>query len=257
MDFSGKVVVITGASSGIGAACAAAFAQHSAALVLVGRNRPNLERVAQQCRELAGAEPLVLCADVSVDADVERVVADTVDKLGRIDVLVNNAGITSVGGLGAGVAALDAVMATNTRAPYLLAGLALPHLARSRGNVVNVSSCLSTKPNTMLMPYCMSKAALDMFTKCLALEAGPQGVRVNAVNPGPVRTEIFRRAGVSAADNERLYAGLEGALPLGRVADAAEVADLVVYLASARARSVTGACYPIDCGLLLGENTTI
>lgn len=253
MDNLSQVILITGASSGIGAACALKFAQLNAKLSLVGRNEEKLKIISEKCEEVSSQRHLYITTDVSIDKDVERIVAETIKHYGRINVLVNNAGITSLGGISSGVAEYDKIMATNLRGPYLLTSLTLPHLVKTKGSVINISSALSTKPNYNMTAYCMSKAAVDMFTRCLALEFGPQGVRVNAVNPGPVRTEVFKRAGVSAEENDQLFKVMENMMPLKKVSDSEEVAELVAYLASDKARSITGSCYSIDCGLLLGE----
>lgn len=256
MYFSDKVVLITGASSGIGAACAVKFAKSSAKLSLIGRNLENLKEIARQCEEISGLKHLVIAADISCDEDVERLVLQTINHYGRIDVLINNAGISSTPGFHAKIAAYDNVMATNVRGTYLLTSEAMPHLIKSKGNIVNISSILSTKPLPIITPYCMSKAAIDMFTKCAALELGAQGVRVNAVNPGPVKTEFFKRSGISDTDTDRMFASIELNSPLKKLTNSEDVAELVIFLASDKASSVTGSCYVIDCGVNLGDAST-
>uniref|UniRef100_A0A2A4JXL2 Uncharacterized protein n=1 Tax=Heliothis virescens TaxID=7102 RepID=A0A2A4JXL2_HELVI len=149
--------------------------------------------------------------------------------------------------------AYDRVMATNLRGTYLLTTKVTPYLVKSKGNIVNISSILSNKPLPIMTPYCMSKAAIDMLTKCTALELGPKGVRVNAVNPGPVKTELFRRAGMSDTDCDRMFVGIEMNSPLKKIIKGEDVAELVMFLASDKASCINGSCYVIDCGLMLGD----
>ncbi|XP_049875913.1 3-oxoacyl-[acyl-carrier-protein] reductase FabG-like [Pectinophora gossypiella] len=257
MEFSNKVVIITGASSGVGAACALHFAKLSAKLSLVGRNQNNLKKIAEKCQLIHGFPPLSVIADVTIEEDLQRIVSETIKHYERIDVLVNNAGISKLTGIHGDMSAYDSIMSTNVRGTYLLTKMVLPYLIETKGNIVNISSILSTKAITFMTPYCMSKAALDMFTKCVALEFATKGVRVNSVNPGPVKTEIFRRAGMNEEENEKLFEGLKAAAPLKKVALGQDVAELVCFLASERAHCVTGSCYVIDCGLLLGDGGNI
>ncbi|XP_053608310.1 uncharacterized oxidoreductase TM_0325-like [Plodia interpunctella] len=253
MDFVNKVVVITGASSGIGAAAATMFANQSAKLVLVGRNETALKDVADKCEAAKGNKPIIVKAELNIDDDVKNIVAKAVQHFGRIDVLVNNAGIGVRGSIRDGVELYDRAMATNVRAPYLLISLATPHLVKSKGNIVNVSSVAAFKPirDVDFLPYCTSKAALDQITKCVAIELAKDGVRVNSVNPGATRTPFVQSAGFSKEQMQELYKARDKTLPLGKMAESADVADLIVYLASDRARSITGSIYVIDNGELL------
>ncbi|KAG7302059.1 hypothetical protein JYU34_013515 [Plutella xylostella] len=250
MDFNNKVVVITGASSGIGASAAVLFARQSAKVVLVGRNEENLNKVAAQCETARGIRPLVVRAELDTDADVEAIVSKAIEEFGAINVLVNNAGVGVCGSVLDGVGPYDKVMATNVRAVYLLTSLAAPHLIKTKGNIVNVSSVAAFKPikDADYLPYCVSKAALDQFTKCVALEMAQHGVRVNSVNPGGTRTPFAENAGFTKAQVEELYKARDKNYPLGKMVESEEVADLIVYLASDRARSITGGVHVIDNG---------
>nr|XP_034834562.1 3-oxoacyl-[acyl-carrier-protein] reductase FabG-like [Maniola hyperantus] len=252
MDFTGKVVLITGASSGIGASCALHFAKLSAELALVGRNVENLKRAANQCEQASGSKPLIIIADISVEENITRIINETIDKYGRLDVLVNNAGIVSVAGVMDDITNFDRLTATNIRGPYILSQQAIPHLIETKGNIVNVSSIVSTVPIPDMTPYCMTKAAVDMFTKCAALELAPKGVRVNCVNPGPVETELFKRAGLDDESNKGLYSGMAASMPLRKYAFSEDVANLIVFLASDSASCITGSRHEVDCGLHLG-----
>ncbi|XP_039756611.1 glucose 1-dehydrogenase-like [Pararge aegeria] len=252
MDFTGKVVLITGASAGIGASCALHFAKLSADLALVGRNVKNLNKIAEQCTKASGKEPLIIIADISVEENIARIIKETIDKYERLDVLVNNAGIVIMATFMDDIKNFDRLVATNIRGPYLLTQQAIPHLIESKGNVVNVSSIVSTVPIPAMMPYCMTKAALDMFTKCVALEVAPKGVRVNSVNPGPVNTELFKRAGFDEERNKGIFAMMAATMPLKKYAHGEDVAKLVAFLASDSASCITGSRYEVDCGLHLG-----
>ncbi|XP_049875200.1 uncharacterized oxidoreductase TM_0325-like [Pectinophora gossypiella] len=250
MDFSNKVVVITGASSGIGATAAVMFAKQSAKLVLVGRNEANLNKVATQCEAEKKIKPLIVKAELNNDQDVKKIVTETIKVFGKIDVLVNNAAVGVRGSIKDGIEPYDQVMANNMRSVYLLTSLATPHLIKARGNIVNVSSVAAFKPikDADYLPYCISKAALDQFTKCVALDLGPDGVRVNSVNPGGTKTPFAENAGFSKEQVNELYEGRNKNYPLRKMAESEDVADLILYLASDRARSITGSIYVIDNG---------
>jgi NAD(P)-dependent dehydrogenase (short-subunit alcohol dehydrogenase family) len=253
MDFTDKVVVITGASSGIGAAAAKQFAKASAKLVLIGRNENALKEVSAKCETAKGIKPLIVRAELSNDDDVKNIVSNTIEEFGRIDVLVNNAGFGCKAGIRDGIEPFDRIMATNMRAVYLLTSLFTPHLVKAGGNIVNVSSVASFRPIKDLdfLPYSVSKAALDQFTKCVAVELARDGVRVNSVNPGATRTPFVQVAGMSKEESDELYKIRDKVMPLGKVAESEEVADLIIYLASDRAKSITGSINVIDNGEVL------
>jgi len=143
------------------------------------------------------------------------------------------------------------MMNVNLRAIFYLMQLAAPHLITTRGNVVNVSSVTGLRSFPGVLAYCVSKAGLDQLTRCAALELAPKGVRVNAVNPGVVVTEIHKRGGMNNEDYAKFLEHSKTTHPLGRVGEAGEVAELVFYLASERAAWITGATYQIDGGRAL------
>lgn len=184
-DFANKVVLITGASSGIGAGTAELLATKGAWLVLVGRNAQNLNDVAAKCTPTHGAPPpLQIIADVSNEADAKRTIDTTIEKFNKLDVLVNSAGIIKRGTIEAATLAdYDEVMSTNVRAIFHLTQLAVPHLKLTKGNIVNVSSVNGLRSFAGVLVYNMSKAALDQMTNCIALELADKGIRVNSVNP--------------------------------------------------------------------------
>ncbi|XP_063529613.1 3-oxoacyl-[acyl-carrier-protein] reductase FabG-like [Cydia strobilella] len=252
MDFNDKVVLITGGSSGIGAATAIYFANLSAKLVLVGRKENNLRRIAAYCEKVKGVNPLTITADVTEDADVERIIEEAVGHFGKLDVLVNNAGVLKPGGIkNSNMDNYDTVMSTNMRAVYHLTMRATPHLIKSKGCIVNVSSIASTKPNASTIAYNVSKAALDQFTKCVALELAADGVRVNSVNPGFVKTNILSDTGLSEDQLELVVQNIVNNMPLKKPLQADEVAGVIAFLASNKAKSITGSCFVIDGGSLL------
>ncbi|XP_063388010.1 uncharacterized protein LOC134673885 [Cydia fagiglandana] len=204
MSLSGRVVLVTGASSGIGAAAAILYTKEARAAI-VGRNKTKLSNVARQCAE-KGETPLAIKADtrISNEQETSTILQETVDKFGKLDVLINNAGFSKLGTLLDGniLEAYDVVMKTNVRAAIRLTTLATPHLIKTKGNVINTSSTgsLHVPQVPTHAAYCISKAALDHFTRCAALELAPAGVRVNSVNPGPVRTDILENSGVQNPD---------------------------------------------------------
>lgn len=249
--FAGKVAVVTGATSGIGHACAVGFAHEGANVVCVGRKEEALKTVADEVRS-AGAEALTIRADLSVDSEADRVIDESVEAFGGIDVLVNAAGFLTTGTIETtAIDSWDEMMNVNVRAVFRLMQRSLPSLIERRGNIVNVSSVTGLRSFPGVLAYCVSKAAVDQLTRCSALELAAKGVRVNAVNPGVVVTEIHKRGGMN---NEAYAAFLEHSKtthPLGRTGRPEEIAALVLFLASDDASWVTGATYSIDGGRAL------
>lgn len=185
MNFAGKVVLITGASSGIGAQTAVKFAKLGATLCLTGRKIENLEKVAEECCVDGKKKPLLISGDITIEADTKRILEETIKKYGQLDVLVNNAGIIETGTIETtSMEQYDRVMNTNIRSMYCLTMLAVPHLIKTQGNVVNVSSVNGIRSFPGVLAYNLSKASVDQFTRCVALELAPKNVRVNSVNPG-------------------------------------------------------------------------
>jgi len=247
-ELEGRAALVTGATSGIGRATALRFAEAGARVALVGRDAGRLSDVAAEVSGRGGAA-VEIRADVTDESDARRAVETAVQSLGGLDVLVNAAGIISNGTVETTpLAEWDAMMNVNLRSVFHLMQLAAPHLQRRPGNVVNVSSVTGLRAFPGVLAYCVSKAGLDQLTRCAALELAPKGVRVNAVNPGVVVTEVHKRGGMG---DEQYAAFLEHSKtthPLGRVGAAAEVADLILFLASDRAAWITGATYSIDGG---------
>jgi NAD(P)-dependent dehydrogenase (short-subunit alcohol dehydrogenase family) len=247
-EFADKILLITGATSGIGKACALRFAEAGASIAAIGRSQEGLANIADEIEEL-GARALPIQADLSLEEQAAQVVSKTVEEFGRIDVLVNAAGHISSGTIeDTPSQAWDAMLNINLRAVFLLMQKALPTIVQTRGNIVNVSSVTGLRAFPGVLAYCVSKAGIDQLTRCAALELAAKGVRVNAVNPGVVVTEIHKRGGMSDEQYQTFLEHSKQTHPLGRVGEAREIAELILFLASDRASWITGATYSIDGG---------
>jgi len=250
-SFANKVAFVTGATSGIGHAVALKFAAASARVVALGRDQGALQQVAVAIKN-AGGESLALTVDVTNTGETRRAVEEAISKFGSLDVLVNAAGHISSGSIeNTSLDAWDAMMNVNLRAVFQLMQMAAPHLIQTKGNIVNVSSVTGLRSFPGVLAYCVSKAGVDQLTRCAALELAPKGVRVNAVNPGVVVTEIHKRGGMSEENYKNFLEHSKTTHPIGRVGDPKEIAELVFYLASEKAAWITGATYQIDGGRAL------
>ncbi|XP_028849714.1 uncharacterized protein LOC114798304 [Denticeps clupeoides] len=243
-----KVALITGASSGIGAATSVLFAKLGARLALNGRDVENLADVARQCAD-RGAEPLLVPGDLTDDETVRKTVERTVAHFGRLDVLVNSAGILAMGSIETtDLEQYDKVMNVNVRSVYHLTHLCVPHLIRTKGSIVSVSSVNGQRSFPGVLAYCMSKSAIDQFTRCVALELASKQVRVNSVCPGVIITEVHKRAGLDADEYAKFLERCKTTHALGRPGEADEVAHAIAFLASDAATFITGVNLPVDGG---------
>ena len=248
--FTGKVMLVTGASSGIGRATARALAAEGAQVVLAGRRLDRLEEVASGITA-AGGQALVVTGDVRDEATVAAWVKTTEERFGGLDGLVNAAGVIGNGSVQATEPAeWDRVMDSNLRSMYLMTRAAAESLQRRKGAVVNISSVAGLRPYANLAVYCISKAAVDMYTRCAALDFAPHGVRVNAVNPGVVVTELHTVSN-AVPDYAAFLERGKGTHPIGRVGQPEEIAALVLFLLSDEAGWITGDCVSIDGGRAL------
>jgi NAD(P)-dependent dehydrogenase (short-subunit alcohol dehydrogenase family) len=244
----GKVALITGASSGIGRATAIAMAGSGARVALVGREQESLHRVAEVVAG-RGHQAVLLIGDLRNDEDCRRFVADTVAILGRLDVLVNCAGTIATGTIeNTTPGDWRSMFDLNLDAVFRMMQLSVPHLSATQGSVVNVSSVTGIRAFPGLLAYCVSKAAVDQLTRCSALELAPRRIRVNAVNPGVVVTNLHRHGGMDEAKYQAFLEHSKSTHPLGRVGTPEEVADLIAFLASEKAAWITGGSFPIDGG---------
>jgi NAD(P)-dependent dehydrogenase (short-subunit alcohol dehydrogenase family) len=255
----GKVAVVTGGTSGIGARTAALFASEGASVVIAGRREEQGEKLAA---ELGGA---FVRTDVSIESDVEALIAFAVERYGRLDVLVNNAG---EGGTPGGIGALNLARLQETFAVHLggvAAGMkhAAPVMVRQgSGSIINVASLGGSVAGWTFLDYSAAKAAVIHLTRCVAAELGEHNVRVNSISPGPVMTGIFAKgAGIDAADADRSAEALEPAFlarlemyqPIRRAGQPGDVAPAMLWLASDAASFVTGQDLAIDGGISAGR----
>ncbi|XP_060080328.1 3-oxoacyl-[acyl-carrier-protein] reductase FabG-like isoform X1 [Ylistrum balloti] len=246
-----KVVIITGASSGIGASTCVHLSQYNPKLVLASRNVTNLTKVSQECQAkgLSSDRILVIQCDVDKENDLENLVDITISKFGQIDVLVNNAGSSVYRSImETTLDMFDQTVRTNLRAPFYLSQLCIPHLIKTQGNIVNISSISSTKAFPTAVAYCIAKAGLDHLTRTLAVDLAPKKVRVNSVNPGVIITNFQKNAGM-ADDIYTQYIDRQKSLqPLGGAGDPEEVAKAIRFLASDESSFVTGQLIFVDGG---------
>lgn len=253
MRFTGKVALVTGASSGIGRACARALAAEGAAVVLAGRRRERLDEVAAELKG-EGARVHVVVGDVRAEATAAAWVKEAVAAFGGLDVLVNAAGVIGNGSVMDTTAeSWKHVMSSNVDSILHMTRAAAEPLKERKGAIVNVSSVAGgVRPYPGLASYCVSKAAVDMLTRCSALDFAPFGVRVNAIAPGVVVTELHTVTN-AVADYPAFLERGKTTHPIGRVGNAEEVATLILYLASDEAGWVTGANVSIDGGRALAS----
>lgn len=262
MSFLNKVVVITGAGGGIGSATAVHFAKLGARLSLFDIDEDNLKKTVEICEKLSKTAVFKIKVDISNDEAVKSATERTIKQYGRIDVLVNCVGV--FGRLTNECNILDSkllecfdqIIAINLRATIAVIHYAAPALIEAKGSVINISSIAAVQ-TVSNVPYSVSKASLNHFTRCVALELAPKGVRVNAVLPGPVNTDMLLRSGYDKEQSNALYKKLAREAPLGHVVSAEKVAEVVVYLASDKATSITGVMYAVDAGALLTSITPL
>jgi NAD(P)-dependent dehydrogenase (short-subunit alcohol dehydrogenase family) len=243
-----RSVVITGATSGIGRASAIRLARDRYDVVAVGRDRAALDRVTAAIED-AGARAVACAVDVTADDAPDRILRAALDAYGGVTALVNAAGIIASGTIETtDDQGWERMMAINVRAPFRLMRAAVPHLTAARGSVVNVSSVTGVRAFPGVLAYCVSKAAVDQLTRCAALELAPKGVRVNAVNPGVVVSNLHRRSGMGDDDYAAFLERSKSTHPLGRAGTVEEVGDLIAFLVSDRSSWITGETISIDGG---------
>ena len=249
ISLEGKVALVSGGSRGIGEASALALADAGADVVVASRKLPDLERVAEKIRA-KGVRSMALVAHVGKTEDSKNLVEQVMDKFGRIDILVNNAGTNPYHGLllEAEEWAWDTTFNVNLRGPFFLAQMVAKVMKQQGGgSMINTASVASFRPGDLNI-YCVTKAAYVMLTELMAKEWGQWGIRVNALAPGIIKTRLSEILWKEPAMGERAAQSL----PLLRLGEPEDVADVVVFLASDLARYVTGVTIAVDGGQLLG-----
>ncbi len=248
LELQNKVVLITGASSGIGRATAHRLAEEGMNCILVARNQGALSEVADEL-QAKGRKVLVMAGDVKEHSLADRAVSAAVETFGSLDALVTAAGDIASGTIeNTSPDAWDSMIQTNLYAVFRFMQSATPHLIQSRGSIVNVSSVTGTRAFPGILAYCVSKAAVDQLTRCTALELASKGVRVNSVNPGVVVTQLHRRGGMDESKYQTFLEHSKTTHPMGRVGRPEEIADYIAFLVSNRAGWVTGTTNNIDGG---------
>jgi len=241
-----SIALVTGASSGIGAATAIAFAEAGWDVMAAGRDEGRLEEVADVSDNIA-----IWSGELSDSDECDELIADTIDEFGALDCLVNSAGILLRGD--AGETSDDEwrdTMTINLDVPFFLCRAAIPHLQKTSGSIVNISSYWGLQAGARALAYSTSKGGLIMLTKALAKDTAADGIRVNAICPGAVDTPMLA-AGAEAADQEaqEFLESVAEFSPNGRISTPEEVAGLTLFLASDAASQITGTAIPIDGGL--------
>ncbi|KOV60827.1 SDR family NAD(P)-dependent oxidoreductase [Streptomyces sp. MMG1121] len=242
--FADKVVVVTGGGSGIGAATAYRLGREGATVIAVGRTEDRLKSAAADAP--AGSTIVTRVADVSDESSITALIAGVAEEYGRLDVLVNNAGIGAPGTVEhTDTATWRSVFAVDVDGVFFASRAALPHLRRVGGCIVNVGSVSGLGADWGLAAYNAAKGALVNLTNAMALDHGHEGVRVNAVHPSLTRTPVA----APIVENEGMLAAFRQRIPMQRPAEPDEVADVIAFLASSDARFVNGAHVPVDGGL--------
>jgi NAD(P)-dependent dehydrogenase (short-subunit alcohol dehydrogenase family) len=252
-ELAGRIALVTGASSGIGRAVALRLAKEGAAVAATGRRRDRLDALVHEIEAARGVAKAIE-GDVRDPEHAEEAVRRTVAAFGGLNVLVNNAGVIGAGPVeSTSDDEWDRILDVDLSAPFRLCRAALPHLkGRPGANVVNVGSVAGVRSYANLAPYCVAKAGLHTLTQCLALEWAPHGVRVNAITPGVIVSELHTVTN-AVPDYAAFLERSKTTHPLGFVGSVDDAAELVLFLASDRARWITGGLYALDGGRSLAS----
>jgi 3-oxoacyl-[acyl-carrier protein] reductase len=243
LELTGKTAIVTGASSGIGRAIAAQLAREGVRLAITGRRRELLETLAGDIAARGGERPAIIVHDAMRDDYVEAVAGEALAALGRVQILVNNAGGSRAFGMEGTEAQWDEALTLNFTRHRQLTHRLLPQMAEKRwGRVINITG--KSEPEGLNGAFC-AKAALTAWSKGLSREVGKHGITVNCIPPGRIMSDQIRR---NYTPEYRAWQS-EHEIPMGRYGEPAELADLAVFLASPRAGYITGAVFPVDGGL--------
>jgi meso-butanediol dehydrogenase/(S,S)-butanediol dehydrogenase/diacetyl reductase len=241
-----SVVLVTGASSGIGAAAAIAFADAGWDVMAAGRDEGRLEEVADVSDHIA-----TWTGDLGESSDCDELMADTIDEFGALDCLINSAGVLP---RGTTVNTTDDMwrdtLTVNLDAPFYLSRAAIPHMQRDGGSIINISSYWGLKAEGTAIAYCASKTGLIMMSKAIALDVAGDGIRVNVICPGGVDTPMLAAgAEETGMETEDFLSNVADASPNGRISTPEDIAGLAFFLAGDAASQITGAVIPMDGGL--------
>jgi glucose 1-dehydrogenase len=249
MKLKDKVSIITGATKGIGLACAEEFAKEGSKVVLSGRTESLGEEAAERIRAGGGDAEFVRC-DISQNAQIQNLVKKTLEKYGRIDVVVNNAGVNhSANFFDISEEDWDWVMSVDLKGTFLLSQAAAKVMVSQgiQGVIINMSSVMAVMALADQVPYCAAKGGVNQLTKSMAIALGDYGIRVNAIGPGPVLTDLMQRV----VHNKEKEVELLSRLPLGRIAECREIATVAVFMASDDSSFFTGQCVYPDGGRMI------
>ncbi|KAF8373900.1 hypothetical protein PRIPAC_80329 [Pristionchus pacificus] len=257
--FSEKVVIVTGSSNGIGRGTAVLFAKEGAKVTITGRNAETLRETKQQCLQAGAREENILeiLGDVTDESFAAKLVTATVEKFGKLDVLVNNAGGSSFANIGKGIldipiAEFDQMMDLNVKQVLRISQLAVPHLEKTKGAIVNVSS-IAARHNLLPFPYYgAAKSAPDQITIQMAGSLIKNGIRVNSVNPGPVLTNGVVAAGATKEEQDKMFEGAGQIMPLGRVGVPEDIGKIILFLANrSQSEILIGHIVTADGGIMI------
>lgn len=246
MEFKDKVVVVTGSSRGIGKEIALAYARAGASVVISGRNPESLTAVTEEIKN-TGAPVLAVAADVAKMDDAKNLIEKTIESFGRVDILVNNAGITRDNLLlRISEEDWDSVIDTNLKGAFNCIKSVTKQMMKQRsGSIINISSVVGLMGNPGQVNYSASKAGMIGMSKSVAKELASRGIRVNAVAPGFIETDMTENLAEKARED------LIKAIPLGQLGKVADVADLVLFLTSEKAKYITGQVVNVDGGMVI------
>ena len=242
--------MVTGGGTGIGKAIAVAFAREGAKVAVAGRRKEKLQETVQEI-EKAGGDGLAIAGDVSKARDAERAVHEAARNFGKLNVLVNNAGVLHVATIeGTSEEEWDRLMAINLKGPFLMCRAALPEFRKAGGGaIVNVGSVLGLVGMKDRAAYCASKGGVTLLTKAMALDHAHEQVRVNCICPSIVETELVKGLFAGSDEGKAMRAARVRQIPIGRMGRPEDVAEMAVFLASEEASWLTGAAIPLDGGL--------
>ncbi|MFV2065425.1 MAG: SDR family NAD(P)-dependent oxidoreductase [Pirellulales bacterium] len=249
MKLQNKVAVITGGSKGIGLGCARIFAGHGAKVVIGARGREAGQAAAKQLAD-AGHTAWFVPTDVTREDDMRGLIDETVERFGRLDCIVNNAGWhppeMSIDEIG--VDDFESLMRLNLTSSFMGCKFAVPHLRKTRGTIINISSAVAKTGQVGAASYVATKAGQIGLTRALAIDLAADGVRVNAVCPGAVMTPLMEEWAGSRPDPQASYDEIRRTIPLGRMATIEEIGEVCAFLASDEASYITGQTFYADGG---------